>query len=228
MLWFFALRTQVSYVSVIGGCQSGHELMNSTKEMKGTRIAIHHVQSPYGDGNTFLSPLISFSSFTFDACDRWVWINGGFACGTAILSLAFSVMTVKSVVLGSTKLHDQMTCRVMRAPLSFFHTNPTGRIVNRFSKDQGLVDDMLPSVTLLVFKIMALALASVVLLVVAVPFILPLIAIILVLFVRLRSMYIMMSREVKRFEGVTRSPVYATLSEALKVKVGYDIIYRLS
>jgi ABC transporter transmembrane region len=36
--------------------------------------------------------------------------------------------------------------RVLHAPLQFFHTNPTGRIVNRFAKDQGIVDEWLPQV----------------------------------------------------------------------------------
>jgi ATP-binding cassette, subfamily C (CFTR/MRP), member 4 len=35
---------------------------------------------------------------------------------------------------------------VLHAPLQFFHTNPTGRIVNRFAKDQGIVDEWLPQV----------------------------------------------------------------------------------
>lgn len=39
-----------------------------------------------------------------------------------------------------------MRYRVLHAPLRFFHTNPTGRIVNRFSKDQGIVDEWLPQV----------------------------------------------------------------------------------
>lgn len=34
--------------------------------------------------------------------------------------------------------------QVLRAPLSFFHTNPTGRVLNRFSRDQGAVDELLP------------------------------------------------------------------------------------
>ena len=37
-----------------------------------------------------------------------------------------------------------MARSVLRAPLSFFHTNPTGRIINRFSNDQGRADDSLP------------------------------------------------------------------------------------
>lgn len=35
---------------------------------------------------------------------------------------------------------------MLHAPLQFFHTNPTGRIVNRFAKDQGIVDEWLPQV----------------------------------------------------------------------------------
>jgi hypothetical protein len=38
----------------------------------------------------------------------------------------------------------EMSARVLRAPLAFFHTNPAGRVLNRFSKDQGAADDLLP------------------------------------------------------------------------------------
>ena len=43
-------------------------------------------------------------------------------------------------------MHDQVVQHVLRAPLAFFHTNPTGRILNRLSKDQGIADDHLPQV----------------------------------------------------------------------------------
>lgn len=43
-------------------------------------------------------------------------------------------------------MHDEVAQHVLRAPLAFYHTNPTGRVLNRFSKDQGTADDHLPQV----------------------------------------------------------------------------------
>lgn len=37
-------------------------------------------------------------------------------------------------------LHDAMLNSILRAPMVFFHTNPLGRIINRFAKDLGDID----------------------------------------------------------------------------------------
>ena len=44
----------------------------------------------------------------------------------------------------SIALHDTMFERLLRAPCRFFDTNPVGRILNRFSKDMGSMDELLP------------------------------------------------------------------------------------
>lgn len=45
----------------------------------------------------------------------------------------------------SKALHDVMFSRILRATICFFDFNPVGRILNRFSKDIGIVDELLPS-----------------------------------------------------------------------------------
>jgi len=41
-------------------------------------------------------------------------------------------------------MHHVMLCGVLRAPLTFFDTTPTGRIIARFSKDIDVVDTTIP------------------------------------------------------------------------------------
>ena len=45
----------------------------------------------------------------------------------------------------SEQLHDRMTLAILKAPVLFFDTNPVGRILNRFSKDIGSMDEVLPA-----------------------------------------------------------------------------------
>jgi ABC-type multidrug transport system fused ATPase/permease subunit len=40
-----------------------------------------------------------------------------------------------SLLKGSSRLHERMLKRVMRCPMSFFDSTPSGRVINRFSKD---------------------------------------------------------------------------------------------
>jgi ATP-binding cassette subfamily C (CFTR/MRP) protein 1 len=41
-------------------------------------------------------------------------------------------------------MHIIMLCSILRAPLTFFDTTPTGRIIGRFAKDVDVVDTTLP------------------------------------------------------------------------------------
>ncbi len=44
----------------------------------------------------------------------------------------------------ATRLHDKIFKSVIRAKSRFFELNPSGRIMNRFSKDIANIDDALP------------------------------------------------------------------------------------
>lgn len=42
--------------------------------------------------------------------------------------------------LSNKHIHEDMTMKLLRAPISFFERNPSGRLVNKFSGDIGTMD----------------------------------------------------------------------------------------
>ncbi|CAG2117151.1 unnamed protein product, partial [Medioppia subpectinata] len=48
-------------------------------------------------------------------------------------------------MIASKRLHNTIFIRLLRAPMAVFDNNPIGRILNRFTKDLGIIDEMLPS-----------------------------------------------------------------------------------
>ena len=110
------------------------------------------------------------------------------------------------------------------APKSFFDTQPIGRILNRFSKDQGYVDELLPETCLDFLQLMVLTLASLVVICVIQPWILLVISPCVAVFVWLRGYYVKTARDVKRIEATARSPVYAHLGQTLN---GLPVLHAL-
>lgn len=56
------------------------------------------------------------------------------------MTLLNSFWLISSSLRAAKRLHDSMLDSILRAPMLFFHTNPTGRIINRFAKDLGEID----------------------------------------------------------------------------------------
>jgi hypothetical protein len=53
-----------------------------------------------------------------------------------VVALLRSALFFEASLRAATRVHDRMVASVLRAPLAFFHTNPSGRVLNRFSSDQ--------------------------------------------------------------------------------------------
>ncbi|XP_054270008.1 probable multidrug resistance-associated protein lethal(2)03659 [Macrosteles quadrilineatus] len=141
----------------------------------------------------------------------------------AILTVAMFVVTLLRSYLffflcmrSSMKLHIQMVNSVTRATMHFFHNTSSGRILNRFSKDIGNIDESLPNALIECIQ-RSLTLLGVILVVAVVnPWVLLPTAIIAFLLYLLRKMYLSTSRAVKRLESVARSPVFAHLNASLQ------------
>ena len=147
---------------------------------------------------------------------KWVWVYAIFAASVLIISILRAQLFFGASLRASTALHDAALTRLLHAPLSFFHTNPTGRVLNRFSKDQGSVDEQLPMVSFDCLQALMMVVGAFTLLVVVVPFILPVFIPLGIVFFWVQRRYLKTSRELKRFEAITRSPLYAAFSATLK------------
>ncbi|XP_011890882.1 PREDICTED: multidrug resistance-associated protein 4 isoform X5 [Cercocebus atys] len=146
----------------------------------------------------------------------YLGIYSGLTVATVLFGIARSLLVFYVLVNSSQTLHNKMFESILKAPVLFFDRNPIGRILNRFSKDIGHLDDLLP-LTVLDFIQTLLQVVGVVSVAVAV---IPWIAIPLVplgiVFIFLRRYFLETSRDVKRLESTTRSPVFSHLSSSLQ------------
>ncbi|XP_059695209.1 ATP-binding cassette sub-family C member 4 isoform X2 [Haemorhous mexicanus] len=146
----------------------------------------------------------------------YLGIYAGLTVVTILFGIMRSLLVFQVLVSSGQNLHNKMFQSILKAPVLFFDRNPIGRILNRFSKDIGHLDDLLP-LTFLDFVQTLLQICGVVAVAVAViPWMLiPLIPL-FILFIFLRRYFLDTSRDIKRLESTTRSPVFSHLSSSLQ------------
>ncbi|THH19236.1 hypothetical protein EW146_g1884 [Bondarzewia mesenterica] len=147
---------------------------------------------------------------------RFLLLYGGLSLSSTVLgAVAAIVIWVLCALRSSKKLHDSMLNSVIRAPLTFFELTPSGRIMNLFSRDTYVVDQILARVIQSLVRTAASCAGIVV--VIGASFPLFLIAVVPLgwLYRRVMIYYLATSRELKRLDAVSRSPIFAWFSESL-------------
>eukprot|EP00051_Salpingoeca_urceolata_P017449 m.237611 g.237611 ORF g.237611 m.237611 type:complete len:1401 (-) comp18957_c0_seq3:248-4450(-) len=150
-----------------------------------------------------------------DREDYHLGIYGGLALLYTILAFSRAFLFMFLATKGSQQLHDGALAGILKSPMKFFDTQPIGRILNRFSKDLGYIDETLPW-TLLDFLQLFILVSGVLILVSSInPWLFLLLIPVVTSYWGLRMYYVRTSRQLKRLEAVERSPVYAHLSTTL-------------
>ena len=146
---------------------------------------------------------------------RNLTIYGGLV-GAAFILLVIRAFGFYLVSLRSSeRLHDKMVVAVLHAPVFFFDSNPVGRILNRFSRDIGCMDEVLPKTFLQSVQLFPLLFTSILLPTITNPWVLFAVVPIAVSAGLLSRYYLKTSRELQRLESICRSPVYSHISETL-------------
>jgi len=125
------------------------------------------------------------------------------------------VMVFFAGIRASSRVFKKVLQKVLRAKLRFFDSTPIGRIMNRFSKDIESVDqELVPfadgAIACVVSVIFILSLITYI-----TPGFLFLAVLIVALYWLVAFFYLNGSRELKRFESITRSPIHQHFSETL-------------
>ncbi|XP_028263925.1 canalicular multispecific organic anion transporter 2 isoform X3 [Parambassis ranga] len=119
-------------------------------------------------------------------------------------------------MLRAAKLtHRNMLQGVLRAPQAFFESTPTGRLLNRFSKDVDAIDSHIPDNIDIWMRTFWYTLNVLLICSALTPMFLIVIAPLMVFYWWVQRFYVATSRQLKRLESVSRSPIYSHFSETV-------------
>ncbi|KER18383.1 hypothetical protein T265_16095, partial [Opisthorchis viverrini] len=124
-------------------------------------------------------------------------------------------------------LHQKLLSHVLRAPMSFFDRNPMGRILNRFSNDMDQLDHKIPDAFLEVLSCFGDTVAALLVVIIALrPFGLGfgIISPFVVFCGLVQFLYLPCSRQARRLDAVTRSPLLSNFGETAASSIGVTVV----
>ncbi|KAI8747945.1 multidrug resistance-associated protein 1 [Biomphalaria glabrata] len=142
-------------------------------------------------------------------------VYGALGAAQALFVLIYACVGALRMVTAASTMHSAMLDRVLKAPMSFFDTTPVGRIVNRFSRDVETLDNQLPQIIFMWIMCVFSVLATLVVISVNTPLFAGVIVPLLLAYLAIQRFFVPTSRQLKRLEAVTRSPIYSHFSETL-------------
>lgn len=99
----------------------------------------------------------------------YLGIYGALGISQALFVLFSSFSLAMASIFASRTLHNRMLANILRSPMSFFDTTPLGRILNRFSKDIYLIDEVVPRSMRMFIWTLLNVLSTIIVIVIATP-----------------------------------------------------------
>uniref|UniRef100_A0A453YVB8 Uncharacterized protein n=1 Tax=Anopheles gambiae TaxID=7165 RepID=A0A453YVB8_ANOGA len=133
-----------------------------------------------------------------------------------VARVAFDITLFLGCWAAAVRVHKLLLTNVLHLPMDFFDTTPIGRILQRFSKDVDVLDVKLPGL-LLDWIICAIeVVATLVVISISTPIFAAVIVPIGILYYAVQRFYVATSRQLKRLESVSRSPIYSHFGETIQ------------
>lgn len=145
----------------------------------------------------------------------YVATYAGISLAAGCLLLARNLFLAATLLSSSKRLHANMMARLPYAPMHFFHAQPIGRIMNRVSKDQNIVDEDLQESLADFTNCLTQVVCSFGLACLALPWFAVALLPAIFAYARIRRYYNASSRELKRLDSISRSPLVSHFYETI-------------
>ncbi|KAB1263533.1 Multidrug resistance-associated protein 1 [Camelus dromedarius] len=142
-------------------------------------------------------------------------VYGALGISQGISVFGYSMAVSIGGIFASRRLHLDLLHNVLRSPMSFFERTPSGNLVNRFSKELDTVDSMIPQVIKMFMGSLFNVIGACIVILLATPIAAVVIPPLGLIYFFVQRFYVASSRQLKRLESVSRSPVYSHFNETL-------------
>ncbi|XP_039546373.1 canalicular multispecific organic anion transporter 1 isoform X1 [Pimephales promelas] len=147
--------------------------------------------------------------------DTRIGVFGALGIAQGILVFLGTILLADGSICASRTLHTNLLSNILKVPMVFFDTTPSGRIVNRFAKDIFTVDEMIP----MSFRSWILCLLGVLgtlfVICLATPIFTAVVVPMAVIYYFVQRFYVATSRQLRRLDSVSRSPIYSHFGETV-------------
>ncbi|XP_051945451.1 canalicular multispecific organic anion transporter 1 isoform X1 [Xyrauchen texanus] len=147
--------------------------------------------------------------------DTRIGVFGALGVAQGLLVFIGTILLADGSISASRSIHTRLLSNILRVPMVFFDTTPSGRIVNRFAKDIFTVDEMIP----MSFKSWILCLLGVLgtlfVICLATPFFTVVVVPMAAIYYFVQRFYVATSRQLRRLDSVSRSPIYSHFGETV-------------
>lgn len=107
-------------------------------------------------------------------------------------------------VRASQRIHESMLNGLIATPMRFFDQNASGRILNRFSKDLGATDEVMPKDMLDAIQVIFNVTGVILVTTIVDPLFIAPVTVLGIVFVFVRHIYLKTSRNLKRLDGISK------------------------
>ncbi|XP_072205259.1 multidrug resistance-associated protein 1 isoform X2 [Excalfactoria chinensis] len=142
-------------------------------------------------------------------------VYGALGISQGIAVFGYSMAVSIGGIFASRHLHLDLLHNVLRSPMSFFERTPSGNLVNRFSKEIDTIDSAIPPIIKMFMGSTFNVIGACIIILLATPISAVIIPPLGLVYFLVQRFYVATSRQLKRLESVSRSPVYSHFNETL-------------